>query len=266
MVAVRVSGPSLVGKRILVIPDTQVKPGVPIEHFRWIALWANEHPPDAIVHLGDHYDMPSLSAYDRPGSHAAEGRRVTADLDAGHRALELFAKHLYDETCPKYVTLGNHEDRVERAAREDATLVGLFGPDMFKFKEFSWTVCDYQKIVRVHAVYFSHFFDVGPDGHPTGRGAGQPNAKQQLARVAGSSVAGHRQGYSVHSVPRHGPIPGRTAVIAGSCYSHAEEYRGPNGNGEYRGAVMLNDVRNGDFQPMQVSLDYLKRTYGRFKS
>lgn len=254
------------GKRIFVIPDTQVKPGVSIEHFRWLALWCNDHPPDAIVHIGDHYDMPSLSAYDRPGSHAAEGRRVTADLDAGHRALELFAKHHKDTAIPKYVTLGNHEDRVARAAREDATLVGMFGEHMFRFTDFEWRVSGYQMVRRVHGVWFSHLFDVGPDGHPTGRGAGQPNAKQQLARVSGSSVAGHRQGYSVASVPRHGPIPGRTAVIAGSCYSHHEGYRGPNGNGEYRGAVMLNDVRNGDFQPMQVSLDYLKRTYGKMKS
>lgn len=255
-----------VGKRIFVIPDTQVKPGVPIDHFRWLALYCNDHPPDAIVHLGDHYDMPSLSAYDKPGSHAAEGRRVVADLDAGHRALELFEKHHCEDACPKYVTLGNHEDRVMRAAREDAALVGLFGESMFKFREHGWIPSDYQRIIRIHGVWFSHLFDVGPTGHPTGRAAGQPSAKAQLQRVSGSSVAGHRQGYDTASVPRHGPIPGRTAVIAGSCYQHREEYRGPNGNGEYRGAVMLNDVRNGDFQPMQVSLDYLKRTYGKYKS
>lgn len=250
------------GKRIFVIPDTQVKPGVPTDHFVWLARYVNDHPPDAIVHLGDHYDMPSLSAYDKPGSHAAEGRRVTADLDAGHRALELFARNLEDEDVPKYVTLGNHEDRVMRAAREDASLVGLFGASMFRFREFGWRPSDYQRIIKVHGVWFSHLFDVGPSGHPTGRAAGQPSAKAQLGRVSGSSVAGHRQGYDCASVPRHGPIPGRTAVIAGSCYQHREEYRGPNGNGEYRGAVMLNDVRNGDFQPMQVSLDYLRRTYG----
>lgn len=253
------------GKRIFVIPDTQVKPGVPIDHFRWLALYCNDHPPDAIVHLGDHYDMPSLSAYDRPGSHAAEGRRVTADLDAGHRALELFYDTIEVE-CPKHVTLGNHEDRVMRAAREDASLVGLFGPTMFKFAEFGWKVSDYQKVIRVHGVWFSHFFDVGPSGQPTGRAAGQPSAKAQLQRVAGSSVAGHRQSYDMAKVPRFGPIPGRTAVIAGSCYLHQEHYRGPNGNGEYRGAVMLNDVRDGDFEPMQVSLPYLKRSYGKYKS
>ena len=45
----------------LVIPDTQVKPNQPIDHLRWAGLYAVDKKPDVIVHLGDHFDMPSRS-------------------------------------------------------------------------------------------------------------------------------------------------------------------------------------------------------------
>ena len=72
----------------LVIPDTQVKPGVPTDNLRWFGLYAAEKMPDVIVHLGDHWDMPSLSSYDK-GKRAMEGRRYRADVQAGNDGMAL---------------------------------------------------------------------------------------------------------------------------------------------------------------------------------
>ena len=47
--------------RHLVIPDTQCKPGHSFEHLEWAGQYAVKTKPDVIVHLGDHWDMPSLS-------------------------------------------------------------------------------------------------------------------------------------------------------------------------------------------------------------
>ena len=49
----------------MVIPDTQCKPGVPMEHLTWAGQYAVEQKPDVIIHIGDHWDMPSLSSYDK---------------------------------------------------------------------------------------------------------------------------------------------------------------------------------------------------------
>ena len=57
----------------MVIPDTQVKPGCPIEHLKWAGQYAVDKKPDVIVHIGDHWDMPSLSHYDK-GTTSFEGR------------------------------------------------------------------------------------------------------------------------------------------------------------------------------------------------
>ena len=58
----------------MIIPDTQVKPGSSFEHLKWAGQYAVEKKPDVIVHIGDHWDMPSLSSWD-VGKKSFEGRR-----------------------------------------------------------------------------------------------------------------------------------------------------------------------------------------------
>jgi hypothetical protein len=42
---------------------------------------------------------------------------------------------------------------------------------------------------------------------------------------------------------------------------HDEEYLGPEGNNYWRGIVVKHEVRNGMYDPMFVSLDYLLRKW-----
>lgn len=71
-----------------IIPDTQAKPGVPLNHMPWVGDYFAEKKPDVIVHVGDHWDMPSLSHYDK-GTMAAEGRAYMDDIKAGNMAMDL---------------------------------------------------------------------------------------------------------------------------------------------------------------------------------
>ena len=73
----------------LVIPDTQVKPNCPTDHLRWAGLYAVDKKPDVIIHIGDHFDMPSLSSWD-VGKKSFEGRRYMDDIEAGISAMHLF--------------------------------------------------------------------------------------------------------------------------------------------------------------------------------
>ena len=126
----------------LVIPDTQVKPGYPIEHLKWAGQYAAEKKPDVIVHVGDHWDMPSLSSWDI-GKKSFEGRRYTDDIESGIKGMELFLKPIREEQArliknkhkrwnPRMVfTLGNHEQRIQRAIEGDAKLDGLIGCSWF---------------------------------------------------------------------------------------------------------------------------------------
>jgi hypothetical protein len=75
-------------KKILVIPDVQCKPGVDMTHLTHIGKYIVEKKPDMIVHLGDHWDMPSLSSYDK-GKKSFEGRRYKADIEAGNLGMRM---------------------------------------------------------------------------------------------------------------------------------------------------------------------------------
>ena len=73
------------GRRIFVIGDTQCKPGETIEHMTWIGNYIAAKRPDVIVHIGDHFDLPSLSFYDK-GKRDFEGRRLVEDIEVGRAA------------------------------------------------------------------------------------------------------------------------------------------------------------------------------------
>ena len=68
---------------LLLIPDTQVRPGVNTDHLGEMGEYIAEAQPDVIVHIGDHWDMPSLSSYDK-GTAKIEGRRVRTDIESGN--------------------------------------------------------------------------------------------------------------------------------------------------------------------------------------
>ena len=89
----------------VVLPDCQVKPGVPIDHL----LWAGQYIVDnfagkdniKIVCLGDFADMESLSSYDR-GKMEMEGRRYARDIASAERAWELLNRCLlYTSPSPR---------------------------------------------------------------------------------------------------------------------------------------------------------------------
>ena len=81
-------------KSILVIPDTQVKEGVSLDHLRWLGNYIVSKRPDIIVHIGDHADMPSLSSYD-VGKKSFEGRRYTNDIEASKEGMRALLRPLW---------------------------------------------------------------------------------------------------------------------------------------------------------------------------
>jgi hypothetical protein len=50
-------------------------------------------------------------------------------------------------------------------------------------------------------------------------------------------------------------------LVCGTGYLHDEAYLGPQGNGYWRGIVMLHEVENGYGDLMKVSFDFLCRKY-----
>jgi hypothetical protein len=251
--------------KILVIPDTQVRPGSDITHLVNIGKYAAEKKPEVIVCLGDWADMPSLSSYD-VGKKSFEGRMYIEDIKAAKEAMQAFLKPIREEQQklianhkprwnPRMVlTLGNHEERINRAVNEDRKLEGLVKIGDLDYEQFGWEVYPFLEPVAIEGVVFCHYFTSGPMGRPVTTSAALISKKHQ------SCIAGHQQGRQVaYGTKADGSTI--TSMIIGSFYTHEEDYLGHQGNKHYRGAVMLHEVKDGSFDEMFLSIAYLnKRT------
>lgn len=248
----------------MIVPDTQVKPGADVSHLHWAGKYAAEKKPDVIIHLGDHWDMPSLSSYD-VGTKSFEGRRYRLDVDAGNYAMQVFLEPILQERNrlveghrqrwnPRLVfLLGNHEHRIERAVNKDPKLDGLLTYDDLDLQH--WEVLPFLQPVLVDGVAYCHYFTSGVMGRPV------PNAKLMLQKKHMSCVMGHVQDRDI-AFSRRADGTRMTGLFAGIYYQHDEEYLNPQTNGSWRGIWMLHEVSDGSFDEMPVSMMYLKKKYG----
>ena len=251
--------------KILYIPDNQVRPGDDLEYLRCIGRLIVTKKPDVVVSAGDFGDMPSLSLYDR-NKRSFEGRRYKADVAAVHAGMEALLGPLkaYNEMRLKnkkalyrprlVITMGNHEDRINRAANDDPMLDGTISTDDLAYSYYGWEVIPFLEVEVIGGVAFSHYFSTGAMGRPAA------SAQAQLTKKMMSTVAGHQQGLSMATSYR---ADGKrvTAIIAGSCYEHQEKYLNPQGNKHWHGVIMMHNVNDGEFDPTCIPLHYLKSKY-----
>lgn len=186
----------------LVIPDCQVKDGVPLEHLDWIGQYIVDKKPDVIVCIGDFADMPSLSSYDK-GTKSFEGRRYKKDVEVTRAAMARLLKPMKehnerarrnkDKTYrPRMVlTLGNHEQRITRAVESDPKLDGTISIDDLQYKQSGWEVFDFLKPVVIDGVVYCHYLVSGVMGRPI------TTAAAMVTKVHQSAVVGHQQGRQI---------------------------------------------------------------------
>jgi hypothetical protein len=256
------------GKTHLVIPDTQVRPGISLEYLRWIGEYIVRKQPDVIVQIGDHADMESLSTYDK-GKKSAEGKRVMEDIKVAIEGMETLLKPLRDLQKqqrengeqvynPRMVlTLGNHEDRINRHVDANAELHGFLSISDLKYEEFGWEVVPFLTPINIDGVNYCHYFPNVMTGKPLGG-----TAQTMMKTIGESFTMGHRQTLDVTT--RFLPSSGRQqwGMICGAAYVHDEHYKGVQGNKHWRGIVLKHNVRNGSYDPLFVSMQWLKQEYG----
>lgn len=247
-------------QRFFIIPDTQVKPGAPTDHLDWIAQAICEYRPDVVVHLGDHWDFPSLNGHEKPGSAPMEGKRYKDDVESGNEAFKRIDAPMRKEMRrsktwkPRRIFLeGNHENRADRACTADPKYLGHVGSE--DCDTLDWERHGFLERVWVGGICFSHYFQSSHSYRPIGG-----EVSNRLSKIGCSFVQGHEQG------KREGNRimgSGRTlyGLVVGSCYLHVEDYRGAQGQRHWRGAVILNEVKDGEYDLMTMSLGYLCRKY-----
>jgi len=250
--------------KILVLPDVQAKPDTDFSFLTSIGKYIVAKQPDVIVNIGDFSDMESLSMHDHSGSKSMEGKRYKKDILAAREAMDALLTPIYEynkhavigkrkQYKPRMVlTLGNHENRINRAINNDKKLDGLISVDDLPYQD--WEVIPFLQVEVIEGIAFSHYFTSGLMGRPVS------TAQALLSKMHMSCFAGHAQGRSI-AYGKRADGKEMTAIICGSCYEHHEDYLGAQGNNHFRGLYVLHNCKDGTFDEMCVPLHYIKEHY-----
>jgi hypothetical protein len=227
-----------------------------MDHLNFAGQYIAEKRPDVIVCLGDFGDFPSLSRFER-GTLNFEGRRYKKDLAAFHEGMHQLLAPIdavpgYDPI--KVFTLGNHEDHIDRFVQENAALEGMMSLDDLCLEEYGWKVYPFLQPVSINGVAFCHYFPSGVMGRPI------TTARAMLTKLHMSCIAGHQQGRDV-AFARRADGGHMTSAIMGSFYQHNYDYLSPFTNSHWRGMMFMHEVKDGMFDEMMLSIDFLKRRF-----
>lgn len=245
-----------------VIPDTQCKPGGDTQHLTGAGNYIAAKQPDRIIHLGDHWDMPSFSSYDK-GKKRAEGQRYKADIEAGNTAMDVLMQPIHDLQAKQrrskkpvykpdmHFLIGNHEERIMRYCEEHPEMDEHIGYHDFNASEHGFEVHEFNDPIVLDGVSYAHFFYNPNTGNPYGG-----MCSTRLKNIGFSFTMGHQQGKDQAERYLSNGAAHR-ALVVGSFYQHEEHYKGPQGNEHWRGCIYKHEVRDGNYDIMELSLRYL---------
>tara|TARA_R110000803_G_scaffold60838_3_gene120356 strand:- start:5066 stop:5815 length:750 start_codon:yes stop_codon:yes gene_type:complete len=243
------------------IPDTQIHEGTNTDHIVAAGNYLAAKQPDKIIMIGDWWDMPSLSSYDKAGSEGWEGKDTKQDFDSGVQAMADFLRPIKKVRSYKpkmYFCMGNHENRVARARQDpdNRKFKSFLSDSNFRLKEFGWKVIPFLQPVVLDGIAYAHYFTSGVMDRALG---GQ--AQTKLKNLNMSFSMGHQQDYQIGTI--YNALGERLrGLVCGSFYSHDEDYISSQGNKRaWRGMIMKHEVKHGDYDLMEVSLDYLVKNW-----
>lgn len=229
------------GRTHLVIGDCHAAPGQSMERFVQLGKLILRLNPDVVISIGDWYSLDSLCHHRSLGDRAEESTK--ADLVAGEMALALLEAELGDWAGEKYITLGNHDERLHALSSEAPWLKDLHNVGAAHASR-GWKVVPFLEPLRLDGILYQHYLTV-----KGGRRAisGKFHSLRLLERVmfTESVVVGHSHKFCFRSEAR----PGRrvNGLVAGCYFDHVEDYAGDDNGEWWRGVCVLRDVHEGDY-------------------
>ena len=250
---------------IIVIADTQIDKHSPTDHLYALSRYIWKHKPDTIIHIGDHWDFPSLSSY--ASAKESEGKRLVDDIDSGVEAFRAIMsytdyrnrKDKKKKYSPnKHFLMGNHENRLNRYISNNPALEGIIDLKHIVERE-GWNFHEMCTPLWINDFAFNHYMENPMSGRPMGG-----SMESKLNKLPHSFCHGHQQQFQY---ARRQNLLGKphVGVCAGSFYMHDEDYRGAN-NTEIRGFTHWRHFKNrygyDDYDVEFVSLERLLQHYG----
>lgn len=248
----------------LVIPDGHAHPDHHNKRANWVGGLIADLKPDVVVNIGDMFDMPSMSGYDR-GKKSFWGKTYKKDLDAGKdfddRLWHIVRKNKKKKPYSVFFE-GNHEYRLKRGIEIQPELEGTIGFQDFDLSRNYNDVIEYNGdtpgIFEIDGIHYAHYFISGVLGRPIG---GEHQAYSLLTKNFVSCTVGHTHttDFSVRTLPSGQRIMG---LVSGVCQDYESSWAGERNKLWWRGVIIKRNVEAGCYEPQWVSLDRLRKEYG----
>lgn len=255
-------------KDILVVPDPHAHPSYNNDRADWLGQYIKDSKPDVVVNMGDTFDMPSLSSFDK-GKASFQGASYEKDINAGLDFLDRMWHPIRAAKKKKPYSVfleGNHCHRLKKVLEYQPELAG----DRFGVSYKNYQLSDYHNevvyyegqtpgIYACEGVSFAHFMVSGLMGRPIG---GEHHASSLLAKNHSSCVVAHSHtvDWAVRSSPTGKRVMG---LVAGVFQDYKSPWAGNLNNLWWSGVVRLRNVEDGVYDPEFISIGALRREYAK---
>lgn len=250
---------SIVTSKIIVIGDTHAHPHYDNKRFTAMGEFAAEElstvDDGVVVQIGDWADCTAFNSH---GSKLEmEGARWRDDVHSSKDALARFMAPFYrrKRKLPRrYVTLGNHEQRINRWVAQEPQFEGMLSTDDLGFKEYGFETIPFGTDLVIDGLHFVHHL-----GSMTGRAAAISSPSNGVRSMGVSYIVGHSH------VAGWFPVYYKDRTVQGfdvGCATHKD--MGPQEGWskqtahKYRRCIwVFENVKDGDFDFRHIRLETL---------
>jgi len=256
------------GKEYLVCPDIHAHPDHNNDRADWLGQFIKDRKPDVVVNMGDQWDLPSLSSFDK-GKASFNGANYEKDINAGLDFQDRMWHPMQQskKKQPRRVFLeGNHCHRIHKVLEYEPHLAGdRYGISYknLQLDHYYHDVVMYEGgtpgIINLDGISFAHFMVSGLMGRPIG---GEHHASSLLQKNYSSCIVGHSHtaDFAIRSGSSGKTIMG---LVCGVYQDFDSGWAGLCNRLWWRGLVYLKNVDEGVFEPEFISMESLRRAYGK---
>jgi len=253
---------------ILVVPDQHAHPDHNNDRADWLGKFILDRKPDMVMNMGDTFDMPSLSSFDK-GKASFSGASYEKDINAGLDFLDRMWHPIKKAKRKKPYSVfleGNHCHRLSKVLEYEPHLAG----DRYGISYKNYQLDDYHHesvyyngqtpgIYTTKGISFAHFMVSGLMGRPIG---GDHHAASLLAKNYSSCVVGHSHtvDYAVRSGSNGKRIMG---LVSGVFQDYKSGWAGNINNLWFPCLCYLRNVEGGAYDLEIIGMDALKREYNQ---
>lgn len=254
----------MTGKTHLFIPDPHAHPDYNNDRAIWLGKLIKDIKPDVVINVGDMWDLPSMSSYDK-GKASFHGNNYKRDLDAGLDFDDKLwsAVRKAKKKKPRRVFIeGNHEHRLKKALDLQPELNGLVSFKSFDLDRNYTDIVEYNGgtpgIINIDGIDYSHFFISGTMCKAVG---GEHLGASLIKKRFVSSTCGHTHtlDWSVRNKPDGKPVMG---LVGGVFQDYDSIWAGAANKLWWRGVVVKRNVEDGCYDPEFISIERLREVYG----